>query len=255
MAQAQGRRRTSRQVSLGGNTADVSHPDGARALVDHALGAFGRLDIVVNNAGIYWTDAFPDTELSDLQRQLAVHVGGSFNVSRAAWASLCASDAGRIVMTTSTGALGAADLVSYGTAKAAVLGLARALAQAGAPYGIKVNTMAPMAMTRMMNAHTGSAEVPDAPERAPALVAPLVAILCHERCPVTGEAYMSGMRRSSRLFVAETAGYTHPTTILTPEDVLDHWDEIGDTSRQELVPDTRTWSASNQRLIEAIQVS
>jgi len=236
------------------DTSDISVPDGALALVDHAVSAFGRLDIVVNNAGIYWTDSFPEIDLTDLQRQLAVHVGGSFNVARAAWPHLRASGSGRMVVTTSTGALGSAELVSYGTAKAAVLGLGRALAMAGEPHGIKVNIIAPMAMTRMMNAHTGNVEVPEDPDRDPSLVAPLVAILCHQDCPVNGEAYMSGMRRTARLFIAETQGYTHPSIKLTPEDLLEHWAEISDLSRQQLAPDTHTWSASNQERIAVADI-
>lgn len=232
------------------DTSDISSPDGALNLVNHAVSSFGRLDIVVNNAGIYWTDSFPDTDLTDLQRQLAVHVGGSFNVARAAWPHLRRSVSGRMVMTTSTGALGSADLISYGSAKAAVLGLGRALAMAGQPHGIKVNVIAPMAMTRMMNAHTGDPVVPDDPQRDPSLVAPLVAVLCHQDCPVSGEAYMSGMRRTARLFVAETEGYTHPSLNLTPEELLAHWTLINDVSSQHLTPDTRTWSADNQKRLE-----
>lgn|ERR1700722_2231367 len=236
------------------DTADISTPDGARALVEHAISAFGRLDIVVNNAGIYWTDSFPAIELEDLLKQLAVHVGGSFNVTRAAWPHLRDSGAGRVVMTTSTGALGSGDLVSYGSAKAGVLGLGRALALAGEPHGIRVNIVAPMAMTRMSKARVSESEVPDVPERDPALVSPLVAVLCHVDCPVNGEAFMSGMRRTSRLFIAETEGYTHPSLGLTPEDLLEHWGEINDASRHELAPDLRTWAASNDQRIAAASV-
>jgi len=231
------------------DTCDVTVPDGARALVDHAVSAFGRLDIVVNNAGIHWTDSFPEISLADLEKQYAVHAGGSFNVARAAWPHLCASGSGRMVMTTSTGALGAADRVSYGTAKAAVLGLGRALAMAGQPHGIKVNIVAPLAMTRMAGAPDGAAPVD--PERDPSLVAPLVAILCHESCPVNGETYLSGLRRTARLFIAEAEGYTHPSAELTAEQVLGHWDEINDISRQHLVPDTYTQSALNRQRIAA----
>lgn len=121
------------------------------------------------------------------------------------------------MLTMSTGALGAAVTVVYGTAKAGVLGLARALAQAGVPDGIKVNLVAPMATTRMMSTGMGLGDqVPDVADRAPALVAPLVALLCHESCPVTGETFVCGMRRVSRLFIAESNGYTHPGTDLTP---------------------------------------
>jgi NAD(P)-dependent dehydrogenase (short-subunit alcohol dehydrogenase family) len=215
------------------------------------MAEFGRLDIVVNNAGIYWTDAFPDVDPDDLRKQLALHVGGGFNVTRAAWPHLETSGYGRVVMTTSAAALGSPVHTSYGAAKAGVIGLGRALAMVGAPHGIKVNMVSPMAMTRMMNAHADLAEVPDDPERDPALVAPLVAILCHRDCPSTGETYIAGMRRVTRLFIAETSGYVHPVFDLTPEHLLANWDAISDPSRYALCPDTKTWSDENTRLIAA----
>jgi NAD(P)-dependent dehydrogenase (short-subunit alcohol dehydrogenase family) len=233
------------------DTSDISVPSGAVALVNRAIATFGRLDILVSNAGIYWTDAFPDIDPARLRQQLAVHVEGSFNVTRAAWPHFRAAGYGRVVMTTSTGALGSATLVSYGTAKAGVLGLGRALAMAGVPHGIRVNIVAPMAMTRMMNAHTGRAEVPDDPERDPSLVSPLVAILCHRDCPVNGEAYISGMRRVTRLFIAETRGYAHPELDLTPEHLLANWDAINDLTQQELCTGTSSWARANDRHLRA----
>lgn len=231
------------------DTSDIASPEGAQELVDRAIDRFGRLDIVVNNAGVYWTDEFPKVVLDDVERQWAVHVGGSFNVTRAAWPHLSRSGSGRVVMTTSTGALGSPILTAYGTAKAGVLGLGRALAQAGSTHGIKVNIVAPMAMTRMMNAHTGNAEVPQDPLRSPDLVAPLVAILCHPDCPTTGETYVSGMRRVTRLFLAETAGYTHSGADLTIEDLLTNWDEIHNPATAVARTDTATWSESNNAVL------
>ena len=102
----------------------------------------------------------------------------------------------------------------------------------------------------MMNARTSDTVIPDDPQRDPSLVAPLVALLCHEVCPVSGEAYMSGMRRTARLFLTETEGYTHPSLDLTPEELLAHWKETNDVSSQHLTPDTYTWSADNQKRLE-----
>jgi hypothetical protein len=81
-----------------------------------------------------------------------------------------------------------------------------------------------------------------------------VAILCHESCPVSGEAYVAGMRRSARLFIAETEGYTHPSNDLRPEALLAHWDQINDVARQNLAPDTHTWAALNAERIAAAEV-
>lgn len=229
------------------DTSDISTEEGAAALVEHAIDAFGRIDILINNAGIFGTDDFPQIDLELMRRMHAVHVGGSFLVTRAAWNHMAAAGYGRVVLTTSTSALGAGDTISYTTAKAGVLGLGRALAQAGIPLGIKVNLVAPMALTRMMISGMGAAETPpEDPQRAPALVAPLVALLCHEWCPVTGETFMAGMRRVSRLFIAETRGYTHPGTDLTPETVRDQWETIVSPDVYNIVPGTTAWSGINR---------
>ncbi|MFE4667509.1 SDR family NAD(P)-dependent oxidoreductase [Streptomyces sp. NPDC056716] len=248
--------RQAERIGLAGGTAvddtsDIATPDGAEALIARAIDTFGRVDAVVNNAGIYWTDTFPGTDPDALRRQLTLHIEGGFHVTRAAWPHLAAAGHGRVVMTTSSAALGSAAHTSYGTAKAGVIGLGRALAMAGAPLGIKVNIVAPMAMTRMMNAHTGEAEVPDDPGRDPSLVAPLVAVLCHRDCPSNGETYIGGMRRVTRLFLAETQGYVHPGLDLTPEDLLGHWDTISDTGHHVLCTDTKSWSDANTRHIAA----
>jgi NAD(P)-dependent dehydrogenase (short-subunit alcohol dehydrogenase family) len=221
---------------------DIADPDGARRLVEHAREAFGPPSIVVNNAGIYATDSFPEVTLGDVWRQLEVHLGGSFNVTRAAWPAMAAAGYGRIVVTTSTGALGSETLTAYGTAKAAVLGLGRALAMSGAPLGIRVNIVAPMAMTRMMAATELHGEDPPSDrDRDPGMVSPLVALLCHESCPTNGETFLSGMRRYARLFIGEAEGYVHRDSDVTIEDVVEHWATISDLTHQHVVPDTASW--------------
>ena len=239
-------------VAAGGiavpDASDISTEAGAQALVDRAIDTFGRLDIVINNAGIFALDRFPDIDVDLLQRMFDVHIKGAFNVTRAAWAPMAAAGYGRVVFTTSTSALGAADTVAYGMAKMGVLGLARAIAQAGIEHGIRANLVAPQAMTRMMSTGMGRGDdFTPVPEKSPALVAPLVAVLAHEDCPVNGEAFVSGMRRVSRLFVAETAGYVHPGLDLTPETVLEHWDEITDVATAEVVDRTMASSAISGR--------
>ena len=229
------------------DTSDISTADRAAALIQHTVDAFGRLDIVVNNAGIFTQDAFPDIDCDTVRRHFDVHIGGSLNVTRAAWPHLVDAQDGRVVLTTSTSALGAIDTVAYGTAKAAMLGLGRALAMVGAPAGIKVNMVAPMAMTRMMSIGAGWGDTPpEVPDRDPSLVAPLVALLCHRSCPTSGETFVSGMRRVSRLYIAESGGYTHPGLDLTPEIVRDQWARVFGPENAKIVPDTMTWSAINE---------
>ena len=240
--------------SVVADTSDISTEEGTTHLVGTALEAFGRLDVLINNAGIYNTDAFPDIDLSDLRRHLDVHVVGSFLTVRACWPHMVAGGYGRIVLTTSTGALGMRSLTSYGTAKAAVIGLTRALSAvaAGAGCDIKVNALAPMANTRMMSARELHGADPDPePERHPALVAPMAAVLAHETCPVQGEVLMAGMRRYSRLFLAETDGYVHDGLDVSPELLIEQWDTICDPSGHETVESTDSWVARNSRALAA----
>src|SRR5690606_3118974 len=120
-----------------------------------------------------------------------------------------------------TGMLGLPQNLSYATAKAAVVGMARSLATAGAPHGIKVNLVAPAAATRMAGG-AGPADM------APELVAPMVAFLAHEDCPVSGEMYAAGGGRFARMFVASTPGYVHGGPAPTVEDVARQWDAVND---------------------------
>ena len=102
---------------------DVSTEHGAGALVATALDSFGRVDVVVNNAGIIRWAGFPDADAENIERHLAVHVLGSFHTARAAWPHLVEQGYGRIVNTTSSGMFGLPNNVGYATAKAGVVGL------------------------------------------------------------------------------------------------------------------------------------
>ena len=107
---------------------DVAAPSGAQALIDAAVDKFGRLDILINNAGIIRWAGFPEADPENLARHLAVHVLGSFNTTRAAWPHMVEQGYGRIVMTTSSGMFGLPKNLSYATAKGGVIGLTRSLA-------------------------------------------------------------------------------------------------------------------------------
>ena len=227
-------------VAAGGaaiaNHSDVSTTTGAQALVDATIARFGRVDILVNNAGIVRWAGFPEADADNLDRHLAVHVGGSFNTTRAAWPHMVERGYGRIVMTGSTGMFGLPNNLSYAAAKGAVVGLARSLATAGAAHGIKVNVIAPAAFTRM------AGRGPDIPEMAPELVAPMVAFLAHEDCPVTGEIYTAGAGRFARLFIASTEGYVNATP--TIEDVAANWAMINDETDYYVPADLVAWSTA-----------
>jgi hypothetical protein len=145
--------------------------------------------------------------------------------------------------------------VAYGTAKGGVFALARALAVTARGLGITVNSVAPVAATRLAGADDDGASGDGLLAGAtPALVAPLVALLCHESCPVNGETLLSGGRRHARLFVAETEGYVHPDADVTPEVVAEHWAQIMDVSEHYVPVDTDTWMQENLGRIAATPV-
>lgn len=217
------------------DSSDVSTEAGAAELVATAVDRFGRLDVLVANAGIMRWARFPEVGQTDLDDHLAVHVGGSFHAARAAWPHLVGSGHGRIVLTTSTGVLGLPGNTAYGIAKGGVLGLARSLAVAGAEAGITANCIAPAASTRM--AGTGGPEMPAG------LVAPMVAYLAHESCTVTGEVYTAGAGRFARLFLGSTPGWVATGGEPTVEDVATHWAEINDEAGYAVPATLMEWSA------------
>jgi NAD(P)-dependent dehydrogenase (short-subunit alcohol dehydrogenase family) len=219
---------------------DISSPSAAQALVDATVEHFGRVDILINNAGVIDWAGLPDIDDDNFARHLAVHLGGSFVTARAAWPHFVSQGYGRIVMTTSSGVFGLPTNTSYAAAKGGVIGLTRSLATAGEPYGIRVNAIAPAAMTRM------AGRVPDAlAERMdPDLVAPMAAYLAHEDCPVTGEIYAAGAGRFSRIVLASTPGYVHHGSAPTVEDVVANWSAINDETGYVVPADLMAWSAA-----------
>ena len=216
------------------DTSDVSTQAGAGAVVAAAIERFGRIDVLVANAGIMRWARFPEVSAEDLDDHLAVHVGGSFHPARAAWPHLVEQGYGRIVLTTSTGMLGLPGNTAYGIAKGGIIGLARSLAIAGRRHGIATNCIAPAASTRM--AGEGGPDMP------PEQVAPMVAYLAHESCPVTGEIYTAGAGRFARLFIGSTPGWVATEGSPTVEDVAEHWEAINDEAGYVVPSGLMEWS-------------
>jgi NAD(P)-dependent dehydrogenase (short-subunit alcohol dehydrogenase family) len=201
----------------------VSTPEGGEQIVKTALDAYGRVDIVINNAGILRDKTFHNMTPDLLNPVIDVHLKGAFYVTRPAWIHMREQGYGRIVNTSSgSGVLGNFGQSNYGAAKMGLVGLTRVLANEGAKYNIKANAIAPIARTRMTEELMGAA----AEKLDPELVSPIVAWLVHEDCPVTGEVYTVGGGRVARFFIGMTTGYYNPK--LTLEDVRDHFNEIRD---------------------------
>lgn len=222
--------------------ADVTDEAGAASIVAAATDTFGRLDAVVNNAGISDKHPFDELTVEQYRRMMDVHFFGTLYVTRAAWPHFTRAGYGRIVNTTSEGMLGTlAQLTSYGAAKGAVLGLTRTLAAEGADHGIRVNAVAPRARTRMAEEGKGAYEPGSAVARRydevmasldPELVSPTAAYLAHESCRLNGEALVSGGGHVRRMAVVLSQGICTPG--LTIEDVAGNLDTILELTDHEI---------------------
>ena len=216
-------------ASLGGRAlADrnsVATPSGAESLVEATLREFGRVDIVVNNAGILRDQAFHNMSEDNIRAVLDVHLLGAFWVTRAAWGGMRDQQYGRVIMTTSVGGLiGNFGQSNYCAAKMGLVGLTRALSIEGERYGIRVNAIAPGAATRM----TSNLSDAVSSKLSPDLVSPAVAWLAHEECELSGEILCAGGGHLGRFLVIETRGIS--VSDPTIETVRDQWCQISDTS-------------------------
>ncbi len=204
------------------STDNVATPEGAAAIVQAALDAFGRVDILVNNAGILRDKSFGKMSVEEFDAVLAVHVRGSFLVSRAAFSHMKEQAYGRIVNTSSpAGLFGNFGQANYSTAKMGLVGFTKTLGIEGARANIKANAIAPIAWTRMTEALLPAEfETKFAPER----ISPLVAYLAHESCEASGEVFSVGGGRVARVFVAEGPGWRDDA--ISPEAIRDNWEAI-----------------------------
>jgi len=211
--------------ALGGeavaDTNSVSTPEGGAAIVQTAIDAFGKVDIVVNNAGILRDKAFHNMTPDLVDPVLAVHLKGAFNVTQAAWPYMREQKFGRVISTSSAaGIFGNFGQANYGAAKMGLVGFTRVLAVEGAKHNINANAIAPLALTRMTESLLGAL----GDKLDPALISPLVTYLVSAECDVTGRVFSVGGGRVAEVFIAETQGYHHAA--LSPEDVRDNWDTI-----------------------------
>jgi NAD(P)-dependent dehydrogenase (short-subunit alcohol dehydrogenase family) len=194
------------EIEASGGTAIASHRsvvDEAGALIDDAIKAFGRLDILVCNAGVMSSERLDEATPVDWQHVFDVHFRGTVETCRAAWPHLAKSGSGRIVTTASSGMLGNEGLTSYGGAKAAIYGFSRSLAFEGERYGINVNVIMPTAWTRMSTT-IGDPTITEIIETyfQPHHVSALVTWLAHQDTIVNNEVFQVSGGRAGRIMMA-----------------------------------------------------
>ncbi len=205
------------------DTNSVATPEGGAAIVQTALDTFGRIDIVINNAGILRDKAFHNMTPDLVDPVLAVHLKGAFNVTQAAWPHMREQKYGRVICTSSAaGIFGNFGQTNYGAAKMGLVGFTRVLAVEGAKHNIKANAIAPLALTRMTEDILGGL----GDKLDPALISPLVTYLASDDCEPTGRIFSVGGGRVAEVFLGETKGYFHKD--LSPEDVRDNFAAITD---------------------------
>ena len=193
-------------------------------IIKAAVDAFGTVDILINNAGILRDVSFAKMEEKDWDKIFSVHARGTFMTSRAVWPIFREKRAGKIINTSSgAGLYGAFGQVNYSSAKIAIHGLTQALAKEGESRNIQVNTIAPIAGTRMTETVL-SKELIDA--LSPDYVVPLVAYLAHESTEVTGGAFEVGAGYISKIRWQRTEGKQYDWKKISPEAIAKDWEQI-----------------------------
>lgn len=208
------------------NYDSVATPQGGSSIVEAAVEAFGGVDILINNAGILRDKTLLKMEPDAWAAVMDVHLNGAYNVTRPAFSLMRERGYGRIVFTTSAAGLcGNFGQSNYGAAKLGLVGFMNVLKLEGAKYNVLVNSVAPMAATRL----TQDVLPQELLERLkPELVAPLVLFLCSERCLETGRIYNAAAGFFSRVAILTGAGCLvgDGTEAPTPEDVERAWEKI-----------------------------
>jgi NAD(P)-dependent dehydrogenase (short-subunit alcohol dehydrogenase family) len=224
----------------------VSTSVGGKAIIECALDNFGRIDILVSNAGTLRNAPLDDLSDETLDAMIDVHLKGAFHVSRPAFRQMKKQGYGRIVLASSAaGVLGNEQQAAYGAAKAGLVGLMNILSLEGAPHGVKANALLPTAMSRM-----AAAMDPKLMEAAgamyaslgdklgnsaePSFVTPLVTYLCSEACASSHGIYSATLGRYARVFVEMGRGWIGSrTTPPSAEDIAAHWAEVCDKTGAE----------------------
>jgi NAD(P)-dependent dehydrogenase (short-subunit alcohol dehydrogenase family) len=212
-------------------TESVATAAGGRAIIESALDHYGRIDILIHNAGNNRYGSLTEMTYEDFNAVLDVHLRGAFHVVRPAFPLMCQAGYGRVVLTSSIGGLyGNHHVANYAASKAGMIGLSNVVALEGAASGVKSNVIVPAALTRLAEGLDTSAY----PPMEPALAAPAVGWLAHESCSITGEMLVSIAGRVARAYIAETPGVYRPSW--TIEEVGEQIDAVRDTAGSWVLP-------------------
>lgn len=212
------------------DNADVADIAAVERMVARAIEEWGRVDVVVNNAGILRDKTFAKLDLADFAKVVDVHLMGTTNVCKAVWPIMRDRGYGRIVVTTSSSGLyGNFGQANYAAAKAAMIGLMNVLHLEGAKYGIKVNAISPTAATKMTEGL-----LPEAAARLldPAAITPAVLFLSSESAP-SRTILTAGAGAFAAVHILESKGRYLPPRERTPERIASLFEEIADPSDAE----------------------
>ena len=226
------------EIRAAGGTAVASHdsvdtPEGASAVIDAATTTYGRVDAVVSNAGIYEMVPYEQLSVEQWRRMLSVHLDGTFYLSQPAYRVMKAQGHGRLVFVASNiAAFGQEHATHYAAAKGGIIGLTNALANEGAPHGIRVNTVLPVGQTRMMLDSMGQRRPNPVVDKlfeacTPERVVPLVTYLASSACVLTHHEISAVAGRFARVFVGLGPGWLADLgSDPTAEDIEAHLTEI-----------------------------
>ena len=205
------------------NGASVTDKDQVNGMIKDVLDAYGRIDILINNAGILRDKSFAKVEDEDFRMVLEVHLMGSVNCTKAVWETMKEQNYGRIVFTSSSSGLyGNFGQTNYGAAKMSVVGLMNTLKLEGAKYNIKCNALAPLAGTRMTEELPGMGDILD--QIKPEFVTPAVTYMVSEEAP-SGVIIAAGAGVFARVMIHETMGINLGIAEdMTAENIASNWD-------------------------------
>ncbi|MGV0581000.1 SDR family NAD(P)-dependent oxidoreductase [Mycolicibacterium elephantis] len=213
----------------------VDDPAGGEAIVRSAVNAFGRVDAVISNAGIFNSIPFDELTPEDWRRMLSVHLDGAFHLAQPAYRVMKAQGYGRFVfIASSAGMFGQHLEAHYAAAKAGIVGLSNVVALEGEPHGIRANTVLPFGLSRMVTETLGDSRA--LTENGffaairPELVAPIVVFLASRACDFSHQNFSACAGRFARVFVGLSEGWLAPRdSDPTAEDIAAHIAEVTGT--------------------------